>query len=82
MVAMPMAPKTRIIPLTTNAKIMFCQTITRVIVWQNIIFALVVKGIILVFGAMGMATMWEAVFGDVGVALIAVLNAMRVMKAR
>jgi Cd2+/Zn2+-exporting ATPase len=53
---------------------------TRNIVWQNIIFALAVKGVILVMGALGMATMWEAVFGDVGVALIAVLNAMRVMK--
>ncbi|MDR1315635.1 MAG: cadmium-translocating P-type ATPase [Spirochaetales bacterium] len=53
---------------------------TRRIVWQNIVFALSVKGLILVLGALGMATMWEAVFGDVGVALIAVLNAMRVMK--
>jgi Cd2+/Zn2+-exporting ATPase len=53
---------------------------TRNIVWQNIIFALAVKGVILVMGALGIATMWEAVFGDVGVALIAVLNAMRVMK--
>ncbi|MDR0708417.1 MAG: cadmium-translocating P-type ATPase [Treponema sp.] len=53
---------------------------TRNIVWQNIIFALSVKGVILVMGALGMATMWEAVFGDVGVALIAVLNAMRVMR--
>jgi Cd2+/Zn2+-exporting ATPase len=53
---------------------------TRNIVWQNIVFALSVKGLILVLGALGMATMWEAVFGDVGVALIAVLNAMRVMK--
>jgi Cd2+/Zn2+-exporting ATPase len=53
---------------------------TRNIVWQNIVFALSVKGVILVMGALGMATMWEAVFGDVGVALIAVLNAMRVMK--
>ncbi|MDR0624384.1 MAG: cadmium-translocating P-type ATPase [Treponema sp.] len=51
---------------------------TRNIVWQNIIFALSVKGVILVLGALGIATMWEAVFGDVGVALIAVLNAMRV----
>jgi Cd2+/Zn2+-exporting ATPase len=53
---------------------------TRNIVWQNIVFALSVKGVILVMGALGMATMWEAVFGDVGVALIAVFNAMRVMK--
>ncbi|MEG0771946.1 heavy metal translocating P-type ATPase [Clostridium sp.] len=53
---------------------------TRTIVMQNIIFALGVKAIILVLGAFGIATMWEAVFGDVGVALIAVLNSMRAMK--
>jgi Cd2+/Zn2+-exporting ATPase len=54
---------------------------TRNIVWQNIIFALSVKGVILVLGALGMADMWEAVFGDVGVTLIAVLNAMRIMRS-
>lgn len=53
---------------------------TRNIVWQNIGFALGVKGIFLTLGAMGMATMWEAVFADVGVALIAILNATRVMR--
>jgi len=53
---------------------------TKSIVWQNIIFALAVKAVILTLGALGIATMWEAVFGDVGVALIAVLNAMRAMK--
>ncbi len=53
---------------------------TRVIVWQNIIFAFAVKGIVLMLGAGGLATIWEAVFADVGVALIAILNAMRVMK--
>lgn len=53
---------------------------TRSIVMQNIMFALGVKIIILILGAFGIATMWEAVFGDVGVALIAVLNAMRAMK--
>ncbi|WP_411679035.1 heavy metal translocating P-type ATPase [Clostridium thailandense] len=53
---------------------------TKSIVKENIIFALVVKIVILTLGAFGMATMWEAVFGDVGVALIAVLNAMRAMK--
>ena len=53
---------------------------TRQIVWQNIILAFVVKGIFILFGAMGMATMWEAVFGDMGVALIAILNATRVLK--
>lgn len=53
---------------------------TRSIVWQNIIFALGVKGLVLLLGAGGMATMWEAVFADVGVAVIAILNAMRVMR--
>ena len=51
---------------------------TRKIVWQNIIFALSVKFAVLILGAFGIATMWEAVFADVGVTLIAVLNAMRV----
>jgi Cd2+/Zn2+-exporting ATPase len=52
---------------------------TQTIVWQNIIFALGVKAVILALGALGIANMWAAVFGDVGVALIAVLNAMRAM---
>ncbi|WP_353854572.1 heavy metal translocating P-type ATPase [Bacillus sp. Bos-x628] len=53
---------------------------TRAIVWQNIAFALGVKGVFLLLGAFGIATMWEAVFSDVGVTVLAVLNAMRVMK--
>ncbi len=53
---------------------------TNKIVWQNIVFALGVKIIVLVLGAGGVATMWEAIFADVGVALIAVLNAMRAMR--
>lgn len=53
---------------------------TNKIVWQNIVFALGVKVIVLILGAGGVATMWEAIFADVGVALVAVLNAMRVMK--
>ena len=52
------------------------------IVKQNIIFALGVKAIVLVLGAFGIATMWEAVFADVGVALLAVLNALRAMKSK
>ncbi len=47
---------------------------------QNIIFALVVKGIVLLLGAWGMANMWEAVFADVGVSVLAILNAMRALK--
>ncbi len=52
---------------------------TRKIVWQNIIFALGVKMIFIVLGIFGIATMWEAVFGDMGVAIIAILNATRVL---
>ncbi|MEF3356222.1 heavy metal translocating P-type ATPase [Paenibacillus sp. GYB006] len=53
---------------------------TRAIVWQNIIFALGVKAIFLILGAFGIATMWEAVFSDVGVTVLAVLNAMRILR--
>ena len=53
---------------------------THTIVYQNIFFALSVKAIFLVLGANGLASMWEAVFADTGVALIAIANAMRVMR--
>ncbi|MGN0442225.1 MAG: heavy metal translocating P-type ATPase [Acutalibacteraceae bacterium] len=53
---------------------------TRRIVKQNIVFALAVKAAFLVLGAFGIAGMWEAVFGDVGVMLLAVVNAMRILK--
>lgn len=53
---------------------------TQKIVWQNIVFAIGVKLIFLIMGAFGIATMWEAVFADVGVAVIAILNSMRAMK--
>ena len=52
------------------------------IVWQNILFALGVKLVILVLAALGIANMWLAVFGDVGVAIIAILNAMRAMRVK
>lgn len=55
---------------------------TKRIVWQNIILAFVVKAIVLVLGAGGLATMWEAVFADVGVALIAILNAVRIQRMK
>ena len=55
---------------------------TRRILLQNIVFALSVKAIFLVLGVLGLASMWEAVFGDSGVALIAVLNSTRVMGRR
>lgn len=53
---------------------------TKRIVWQNIIFALSVKGIILLLGALGYASMWGAVFADVGVSVLAILNSMRVLR--
>lgn len=53
---------------------------TRTIVWQNISLAFFVKAVVLILGAGGLATMWEAVFADVGVALLAVLNAVRIQK--
>lgn len=54
---------------------------TMVIARENIIFALGVKGLILLLGLFGMASMWAAVFADVGVAVIAILNAMRAMRS-
>ncbi len=55
---------------------------TKSIVMQNIVFALGVKIVILILGALGIANMWEAVFGDVGVAVIAILNSMRALKVK
>lgn len=56
--------------------------ITRNIVWQNIILAMVVKVIVLGLGAGGIATLWEAVIADVGVALLAILNAVRIQRMK
>ena len=55
-----------------------CKTLR--IVKQNIVFALGVKALVLILGAFGLANMWEAVFADVGVAVIAILNATRMLK--
>jgi len=55
---------------------------TKKIVWQNITLAFFVKAFVLILGAGGLATMWEAVFADVGVALLAILNAVRIQKMR
>ena len=64
------------------ARAMHVARKTMGIVWQNITFALAVKLIILVLAAVGIANMWLAVFGDVGVAVIAILNAMRAMNVK
>ncbi len=55
---------------------------TRRIVWQNIALALGVKAAVMLMGALGLATMWEAVFADVGVALLAILNAVRIQRMK
>jgi len=55
---------------------------TKKIVWQNIALAFVVKAFVLILGAGGLATMWEAVFADVGVALLAILNAVRIQRMK
>ena len=54
--------------------------ITEEFVWQNISLAFGVKLLVLILGAGGIATLWEAVFADVGVALIAIVNAIRIQK--
>lgn len=55
---------------------------TKRIVWQNITFAFLVKAAVLILGAGGLATMWEAVFADVGVAMLAILNAIRIQQMK
>ncbi len=56
--------------------------VTRTIVWQNIILAMVVKVFVLILGAGGIANLWEAVIADVGVALLAILNAVRIQRIK
>ena len=55
---------------------------TQKIIWQNIFLAFGIKIIVLIMGAGGLATMWEAVFADVGVALLAILNAVRLQRMK
>jgi Cd2+/Zn2+-exporting ATPase len=64
------------------AEVIDVARFTKRVVWQNICFAMGVKAAFLVLGAFGVATMWEAVFADVGVALLAILNAMRIINKR
>ena len=52
------------------------------IAWQNIIFAIGIKGVVLVLGALGMAGLWAAIFADVGVTVLAILNAMRALRVK
>lgn len=66
--------------LTKLARSIEVSRKTRTIVWQNIIFAMAVKGLFIILGSFGVATMWEAVFADVGVAIVAIVNATRAIK--
>jgi Cd2+/Zn2+-exporting ATPase len=54
--------------------------LTERIVWQNIALAFTAKGAVLLLGLFGLATIWQAIFADVGVALLAVLNAIRIVR--
>jgi Zn2+/Cd2+-exporting ATPase len=79
------AIETADIVIMTDAPLKVAEAIqiarkTRKIVWQNIGFALAIKGVFIGLGIFGIATMWEAVFADVGVAMLAILNATRAMK--
>ena len=79
------AVETADVVLMTDSPLKMAEAIsvarrTRRIVWQNILLAFTVKGIFLWFGAFGLATMWEAVFADVGTALLAVANAARILR--
>ena len=67
---------------TKIAYVMKIARKTLQIVKQNIVFALAIKVIVLILGSFGMANMWEAVFADVGVSVIAILNAMRTLRTK
>lgn len=67
--------------ITKIAAIVRISRKTMRIVKQNIVFALGVKALVLILGAFGAANMWEAVFADVGVSVLAILNSMRALKA-
>ena len=66
--------------LTKIAQAIKISKKTMKIVKQNIVFALVVKVLVLILGALGIANMWLAVFADVGVSMLAILNSMKTLK--
>ena len=66
--------------LTKIPEAMYIAKRTRIIVWQNIAFALGIKALIMGFALLGMATMWEAIFADMGAAILAILNASRTIR--
>ena len=79
------AVETADVVLMTDAPLKMAEAVsiarqTRRILWQNIVLALTVKGVFIATGAFGLATMWEAVFADMGTALLAVANATRILR--
>lgn len=79
------AIETADVVLMTDSPIKVAEAIqiarrTKAIVWQNIIMAMTIKAAVIVLGIFGLATMWEAVFADVGVALLAIANSTRVLR--
>ena len=79
------AIETADVVLMTDSPIKVAEAIqiarrTKAIVWQNIIMAMIIKAAVIVLGIFGLATMWEAVFADVGVALLAIANSTRVSR--
>ncbi|GAA7378316.1 heavy metal translocating P-type ATPase [Helicobacter pylori] len=67
--------------LSSLVKVLAIAKKTKSIIWQNILFALGIKAVFIALGLMGVASLWEAVFGDVGVTLLALANSMRAMRA-
>ena len=79
------AIETADVVLMTDSPLKLAESIsiarkTRLIVWQNIVLAFSIKAVFLTLGAFGLATMWEAVFADVGTALLAVANSSRILR--
>jgi Cd2+/Zn2+-exporting ATPase len=79
------AIETADVVLMTDSPLKIAEAITiakrtRKIVWQNISLAFIIKGVFISFGAFGLATMWEAVFADMGTALLAILNSTRILR--
>ena len=68
-------------PLAIGQSVEIARKVGR-IAWQNVIFALAIKLLVMVLGLMGIASMWLAVFADSGVAMLCVLNAVRILYAR
>ena len=66
--------------LTAIAHVLDLSKATLRVAWQNVVFAIAVKILIMVLGLMGYASMWWAVFGDTGVSILCILNSIRILR--